>query len=97
MCAVGVLMIAAGALLLIGFLTRFAALVGALTIVTTIMPWLPSPDVNLLQMRVTEGLLIAIALSLACLGPGAFSLDGRLFGRREILIPPSSSDTSTIS
>jgi hypothetical protein len=30
------------------------------------------------------------AVALALLGPGAFSLDGRLFGRREIVIPPSS-------
>jgi hypothetical protein len=25
--------------------------------------------------------------AIACLGPGAFSVDARLFGRREILIP----------
>jgi len=30
---------------------------------------------------------IAGAVSVALLGPGAFSLDSRLFGRREIIIP----------
>ncbi len=28
-----------------------------------------------------------VSLALALLGPGAFSLDARLFGRREIIIP----------
>ena len=31
-------------------------------------------------------LLVTIAAATACLGPGAFSLDARLFGRREVLI-----------
>jgi uncharacterized membrane protein YphA (DoxX/SURF4 family) len=33
--------------------------------------------------------LAAISAALALLGPGAFSLDARLFGRREIIIPES--------
>jgi hypothetical protein len=28
-----------------------------------------------------------MAAALACLGPGAFSLDARRFGRREIVVP----------
>jgi hypothetical protein len=32
---------------------------------------------------------IIVALSIALLGPGAISLDSRLFGRREIIIPDS--------
>jgi uncharacterized membrane protein YphA (DoxX/SURF4 family) len=32
-------------------------------------------------------LLIAISSALVLLGPGAFSLDARLFGRREIVVP----------
>jgi uncharacterized membrane protein YphA (DoxX/SURF4 family) len=31
---------------------------------------------------------LAILLALAVLGPGAYSIDARLFGRREIIIPP---------
>jgi hypothetical protein len=32
--------------------------------------------------------MIIIAVAIALLGPGAFSFDGYLFGRREIVIPP---------
>jgi len=32
--------------------------------------------------------MIVTAVAIALLGPGAFSLDGRLFGRREIVIRP---------
>jgi hypothetical protein len=31
-----------------------------------------------------------MAIATAFLGPGAFSLDARMFGRREIVIPESS-------
>jgi uncharacterized membrane protein YphA (DoxX/SURF4 family) len=31
--------------------------------------------------------LAVVAVVIALLGPGAFSIDARLFGRREILIP----------
>jgi len=33
--------------------------------------------------------LAAISAALVLLGPGAFSLDARLFGRRKIIIPES--------
>jgi uncharacterized membrane protein YphA (DoxX/SURF4 family) len=35
--------------------------------------------------------LIALPLAIALLGPGAFSLDARMFGRREINIPSTTS------
>ena len=38
--------------------------------------------------------LIGLSIAIALLGPGAFSLDARMFGRREITIPPSSADSS---
>jgi len=36
--------------------------------------------------------LAIICIALALLGPGAFSLDARLFGRREIIIADSKLD-----
>lgn len=42
-----------------------------------------------LQMPLCS-LLVAIALGL--LGPGAYSLDGRAFGRRKVVFPPSESE-----
>ena len=93
---VGLLMIAVAALLLIGFLTRLAALAGALIDLASMLPWLSSPNLDIPQVRMTTLLLVVIALALACPGPGAFSIDGRLFGHREIVIPPSSSLNSSL-
>jgi putative oxidoreductase len=52
--------------------------------------WAPDavlPIVGSWQTRLCQA---AIALSLALIGPGAYSLDARLFGRREISFPPRS-------
>ena len=35
---------------------------------------------------------ILVATALAMLGPGAYSLDSRLFGRRQIIFPPGEED-----
>jgi uncharacterized membrane protein YphA (DoxX/SURF4 family) len=74
----GAFAIASGALALIGFLTPFAAVVaaiGALNFAFSEARWTP-----------VAGAFIAAAVAL--LGPGGFSVDARLFGRREIIIPP---------
>lgn len=82
----GALAVAAGISLLIGILTPLAAvLVGILTIGMW-SSWLTTSEPN----NTTTSLLFvaAVAASVAFLGPGAFSLDARLFGWREIIIPP---------
>ena len=38
--------------------------------------------------RLSLILLMAMTVAIFLLGPGAYSLDARLFGRREIIIPP---------
>jgi hypothetical protein len=71
----------------VGFLTPVtsaAATVGYL--VTGVSPSLMTQATNNIS-ALTAFNLAAISGALVLLGPGAFSLDARLFGRREIIIP----------
>jgi hypothetical protein len=49
----------------------------------------PVPDPNLFASIPSLVLLAVVAVAVMLLGPGAFSLDARLFGLREIIIPPA--------
>ena len=80
-----------GLLLLIGFLTRLVALGAALVGVSCVFSRQPESSVGPLGIPMTAALAVVIVIAVCCLGPGAFSLDARLFGRREIIIPPVSS------
>jgi uncharacterized membrane protein YphA (DoxX/SURF4 family) len=88
--AVGVLAIASSVSLLIGYLTPFSAVLVALTSLGTTISWFPAPNPNVFDTKLATALAAVIAVAIVCLGPGAFSLDARLFGRREITIPTSS-------
>jgi uncharacterized membrane protein YphA (DoxX/SURF4 family) len=87
---IGLLLIVSGASLVIGFLTPLASLLAALSFLGIGLSWLPMPPWGLYDARVVSVGAVIIAAAIALLGPGAFSLDGYLFGRREIVIPPSS-------
>lgn len=89
--AVGLLTLASGALALIGYMTPLAGVVGGLISVASLLPWFPAPVPGLFLTRLATFLATTIAIAIVCLGPGAFSLDARLFGRREIVIPKRSS------
>jgi hypothetical protein len=65
------------------FLTRLVA-AGVVTVSSAIS--YPS----LFDTRLATTLATSIAVAILCLGPGAFSIDARLFGRREIIIPDAS-------
>jgi uncharacterized membrane protein YphA (DoxX/SURF4 family) len=80
---------AVGVLLLIGFLTRFVALAAAMAGGMGVFSWFPVFNGSIVTPTVAA-LSAIIAVAVMCLGPGALSLDARLFGRREIVIPPSS-------
>jgi uncharacterized membrane protein YphA (DoxX/SURF4 family) len=81
---VGLLAMVAGAALLIGFLTPLAALLAGLV---SIGIALPSFIPNVFGVAPATIFLVVMAVAVLLLGPGAFSLDARLFGRREIVIP----------
>jgi uncharacterized membrane protein YphA (DoxX/SURF4 family) len=85
--AIGSLAIAVGAAILVGFLTpaaSAAATVGYL--MTGVSPFLMT-EANKHISTLAAFSLAAMSAALVLLGPGAFSLDARLFGRREIIIP----------
>lgn len=80
----GLLAIVCGAALLIGALTPIAAALVGLQSVAVALSQFPS---FLPHTKLSAVLLAVIAVALVLLGPGAFSLDARRFGRREINIP----------
>ncbi|WP_331651264.1 hypothetical protein [Dokdonella sp.] len=81
------LRLALGVFLLAGaFTPLFALLACAVSIVDIVDPGLSCAPIALI------GILNASALGL--LGPGAFSLDARIFGRRLIVLPDDDSDLS---
>jgi uncharacterized membrane protein YphA (DoxX/SURF4 family) len=79
--SIGFLAIIAGLFLLAGFLTPIA---GAAVTIGYLATGVARHGDALLALH-----LAVISLALVLLGPGAISLDARLFGRREIIISQS--------
>jgi putative oxidoreductase len=79
-----------GACVLVGFLTPIASVAVAILNMAMTLSVPPIAAGNSLDGTVAFFELIVMAAAIALLGPGAFSLDARLFGRHEIVIPPSS-------
>lgn len=90
---IGLMAVGGGALLLIGYLTPFASLLAALISMGDGLSWFQTPSPNLFDARMAVAFAVTMAISIVCLGPGAFSIDARLFGRREIFIPEASRPT----
>ena len=86
---VGLLEVASGLALMIGSLTPVAGSLAVLLSLGGALSWFPAPALDLFATRLTSVFGIVMMAALVCLGPGAFSLDARLFGRREIIIPSS--------
>ena len=69
--------------LLLGFLTPLAAIAGGIFSLSS----LSMPANTITSGRTCEWVhLLAFVLSIVLVGPGAYSLDGRLFGQREIIV-----------
>jgi uncharacterized membrane protein YphA (DoxX/SURF4 family) len=76
-----------GLALLAGLLTPIAALVTGLGALGLGFSFVSTPAPNLFDSKVASVLTLIVAIAIVFLGPGAFSVDARLFGRREIIIP----------
>ena len=74
--------------LIVGFLTPVASTLVAVSVLGIALSWLPAPPLASLGVTLVAAMMVATAIGVALLGPGAFSVDGQLFGRREIVIPP---------
>jgi uncharacterized membrane protein YphA (DoxX/SURF4 family) len=84
--AAGLLLILAGTLLLIGFLTPVAGGLAAIGAISA--AYLGSLAArSLFDATLTTVLVVVVATAVTLLGPGAISVDARLFGRREIIVP----------
>lgn len=78
-----------GAALLVGLLTPIAGIAAGLSTLGIGFSLFPAPAPNLFDTKlplVLTGIMIA---AVVILGPGRYSMDARLFGHREIIIPPS--------
>jgi uncharacterized membrane protein YphA (DoxX/SURF4 family) len=84
------LLLLSGACLLIGFLTPILSLLACLECLGIAFSWFPAQLMNSFDSKLALIPVIAISVAIALLGPGAFSLDARLFGWKEIVIPPAS-------
>lgn len=88
---VGLGAVVSGIALLLGFLTPVAGALIGLGSAGLALSWLPvpAPSPPLLDSWLATVFVVIMAAVIVALGPGAFSLDARLFGRREIVIPPA--------
>ena len=88
-------MVASGALVLIGFLTKTASVMVGLASPGFVLSWSPTAFLNLFGGELSIIYLFSMAMAVSLIGPGAFSLDARMFGRRRIRIPSASHSSRT--
>ena len=84
------LAIICAAFLLVGLFTPIVSLLAGVGVVGIALSWLVVPDRNLFAENLMSINVMVLSLAMFLLGPGAFSLDARIFGRREIIIPNTS-------
>lgn len=85
--AVGVTIIAGGVLLLVGFLTPIAGGLVGLCGIGMLLSLIPSSSAEVLNSTVTDAFAATTLVAVIVLGPGGYSVDAHLFGRREVIIP----------
>ncbi|MEA2173493.1 MAG: hypothetical protein QOD00_1085 [Blastocatellia bacterium] len=93
--AVVLLVVLSGALLLLGLLTPAAAILLGLGSVAAAHLWFTATAQTLLDNPLSLIFVVTMSVAIVLLGPGAYSLDARLFGRREIIIPQASHSSNS--
>jgi uncharacterized membrane protein YphA (DoxX/SURF4 family) len=89
---IGLSALIAGCMLLAGFLTPLAGIIVALDVGGISLPVRPLPTPVVFDSLPAHIFALTILLAIIGAGPGRFSVDARVFGRREIIIPlPNSS------
>jgi len=78
--------IVSGLALLAGFLTPASGAAAGLATLFFVITGTPS-GTPVLIARLAASILAVDAVALVLLGPGALSMDARLYGRREIVVP----------
>jgi uncharacterized membrane protein YphA (DoxX/SURF4 family) len=89
----GMIFVAGGALLLIGYLTPIVGIALAVGVIAVVFSFLPVCSPNVFNSLSAWIFGLTMLFTVVALGPGAFSVDARLFGRREILIPRRASSS----
>ena len=84
---VGLGALAAGILLIVGFLTPVVGAAVAAGGVGIAVSLLPASNQTVFDSGPATVFALAMLVTIIALGPGAFSVDARVFGRREIIIP----------
>lgn len=84
---IGLIFALGGLSVLAGLLTPIG---GATIVLAAVAAWSRTPHDDLPEAPVTLVFLAGIAIAVSLLGPGWFSFDRMIFGRREIIISRSS-------
>ena len=85
---IGFAAFAFGGMLLIGFLTPIVSAVVAAGAAGVGLSLFPACTPSLFDSRISLIFGLTMLVTIIAIGPGAFSADARVFGRREIIIPP---------
>lgn len=92
----GSFVVLVGVMLVVGVLTPLAG-VSAPIVSLLWAAWQPGPALDSMDGWIGGVFFVMVSLAIALLGPGAFSLDAYLFGRREIVIPTQSRPSRSLS
>lgn len=88
--AMSVFALLSGLALLAGFVTPIASIIALVIVAGTGLSWFPAFNGGVIAGNHLSLDVAVMAVAIALLGPGVFSVDAVLFGRRKIIIPPAS-------